>query len=224
MIKINNISKSFNNKIVLKNVSLSFQDGKITAVLGPNGCGKSTLSKIICGIYKPDEGEIFIDDELIYSNTMKYKRDIGKQIQIVFQEPYNSLDPKQKVGNSLIELIKHVKKENDKEIILKDVLNILDLKDDILSLYPYQISGGEAQRINLAKCLILDAKYIILDEATSMLDVITQSNIFYYINKLVKEKNIGIILISHDYELVKLVSDTIYRYDDYNFILENKDE
>lgn len=223
MIKIENITKSFNDKAILKEVNLLIEEGKITAVYGPNGCGKSTLAKILCGLYKIDSGSIYLDDNLIFSNNTKYNRELGKSIQIVFQEPFNSLDPKQKIRNSLIEIIKLNNKNKSKDEInniLFDVTSTLGLKEEVLNLYPHQISGGEAQRINIAKCLLSGAKYIILDEATSMLDVVTQANIFYYIRKLVYESKMGILLISHDIDLVNLVSDVIYTYKNKNFLKE----
>ena len=174
MLEIKNCCKSFGSQTVLQDVSLNIPAGSIIGVSGASGIGKSTLAKILCGVTVPDAGEIFLDGQLLLSKKEAYDRKCGLAIQMVYQQPYATLDSSQKIGAGLRELISyHRLAENKKaaETLIADVLAQMQLPPKILAHLPRQISGGEAQRVALARCLLLSPKLLILDEATSMLDV-----------------------------------------------------
>ena len=149
MLEIKNCCKSFGNQTVLQDVSLTIPDGSIIGVSGASGIGKSTLAKILCGVTAPDAGAVFLDGKLLVSQKEAYDRKRGLAIQMVYQQPYATLDPSQKIGVGLRELISyHHLAENKKaaETLIADVLAQMQLPPKILAHLPRLISGGAAQR------------------------------------------------------------------------------
>lgn len=212
MIEVKSVSKAFGKKNVLSDLSFSLDTGEILGVYGKSGIGKTTLAKILCGLVLMDEGEILIDGTMLFSPTSPYDRKLGRGIQMVYQHPYASLDPNQKIRGSFSELIRYhglAKGKEETETLILRVLSEVNLDEGILSHLPRQISGGEAQRVALARCLLLQPTLLIMDEATSMLDVMVQANVFALVKKNVIEKGGSILLISHDRDLVDHVSDRI---------------
>lgn len=217
MLEIKNCCKSFGNQTVLQNVSLNIHDGSIIGVSGASGIGKSTLAKILCGVTAPDAGEIFLDGQLLVSEKSNYDRRRGLSIQMVYQQPYATLDPSQKIGTGLRELISyHHLAENKKaaETLITDVLAQMQLPSKILAHLPRQISGGEAQRVALARALLLSPKLLILDEATSMLDVSTQANLLALVKAQMLPNGGSVLFISHDRALTDFYCDTVYAFDE----------
>lgn len=217
MLEIKNCCKSFGNQTVLQDVSLTIPDGSIIGVSGASGIGKSTLAKILCGVMPPDAGEIFLDGQLLVSEKSNYDRRWGLAIQMVYQQPYVTLDPLQKIGAGLRELISyHHLAENKKaaETLITDVLAQMQLPSKILAHLPRQISGGEAQRVALARCLLLRPKLLILDEATSMLDVSTQANLLALVKAQMIPSGGSVLFISHDRALTDFYCDTVYEFDE----------
>ena len=158
MLEIKNCCKVFGDQTVLQDVSLNIHDGSIIGVSGASGIGKSTLAKILCGVMPPDAGEVSLDGKLLVSPKEAYDRKRGLAIQMVYQQPYATLDPSQKIGAGLRELISyHHLAENKKaaETLIADILAQMQLPPKILAHLPRQISGGEAQRVALARCLLL---------------------------------------------------------------------
>lgn len=217
MLEIKNCCKSFGNQTVLQDVSLTIPDGSIIGVSGASGIGKSTLAKILCGVIAPDAGEVFLDGQLLVSEKSNYDRRRGLSIQMVYQQPYATLDPSQKIGAGLRELISyHHLAENKKaaETLITDVLAQMQLPSKILAHLPRQISGGEAQRVVLARCLLLCPKLLILDEATSMLDVSTQANLLALVKAQMLPNGGSVLFISHDRALTDFYCDTVYEFDE----------
>ena len=217
MLEINNCCKSFGNHTVLQDVSLTIPDGSIIGVFGASGIGKSTLAKILCGVMPPDAGAVFLDGKLLVSPKEAYDRKRGLAIQIVYQQPYATLDPSQKIGAGLRELIAyHHLAENKKaaETLIADILAQMQLPPKILAHLPRQISGGEAQRVALARALLLRPKLLILDEATSMLDVSTQANLLALVKAQMIPSCGSVLFISHDRELTDFYCDTVYAFDE----------
>lgn len=212
MIEAKSVSKAFGEKEVLSNLSFSLDEGEILGVYGKSGVGKTTLAKILCGLVPMDEGEIRMDGKMLFTSTSPYDRELGRGIQMVYQHPYASLDPNQKIRSSISELIKYhglAKGKEETEALILKVLSEVNLDEGILSHLPRQISGGEAQRVALARCLLMKPTLLIMDEATSMLDVMVQANVFELVKKSVIDKGGSILLISHDRELVDYVADRI---------------
>ena len=217
MLEIKNCRKAFGNQMVLRDVSMTISDGSIIGVSGASGIGKSTLAKILCGVTAPDAGEVFLDGQLLVSDKSSYDRRRGLAIQMVYQQPYASLDPSQKIGAGLRELISyHHLAENKKaaETRIADILAQMQLPSKILAHLPRQISGGEAQRVALARCLLLSPKLLILDEATSMLDVSTQANLLTLVKAQMLPNGGSVLFISHDRALTDFYCDTVYAFDE----------
>ena len=216
MLEIKNCCKSFENQTVLQDVSLNIPAGSIIGVSGASGIGKSTLAKILCGVTAPDAGAVFLDGKLLVSQKEAYDRKRGLSIQMVYQQPYATLDPSQKIGAGLRELISyHHLAENKKaaETLITDVLAQMQLPPKILAHLPRQISGGEAQRVALARCLLLHPKLLILDEATSMLDVSTQANLLALVKAQMIPSGGSVLFISHDRALTDYYCDAVYELD-----------
>ena len=217
MLEIKNCCKSFGNQKVLDDVSMTIPDGSIIGIFGASGIGKSTLAKILCGVTAPDAGAVFLDGKLLVSPKEAYDRKRGLAIQMVYQQPYATLDPAQKIGAGLRELISyHRLAENKKaaETLIADILTQMQLPAKILAHLPRQISGGEAQRVALARCLLLSPKLLILDEATSMLDVSTQANLLALVRAQMIPNGGAVLFISHDWALTNFYCDTVYESDE----------
>ena len=200
---------------VIKGVSLDIQPGQTVAFVGPSGGGKSTLAKVLCGICPPDGGRILLDGQCLVSQNTPYDRKLGLSIQMVYQQPYATLDPRQKIGSGFKELIRYhgFAPKGKERALTEDVLVKVGLEPQILAHLPHQISGGEAQRVAIARCLLFRPKLLILDEATSMLDVSTQANVLGMVRRQMQEHHGSILLISHDEALVNLLCDQIYVFE-----------
>ena len=217
MLEINNCCKSFGNQTVLQDVSMTIPNGSIIGVSGASGIGKSTLAKILCGVTAPDAGAVFLDGKLLVSQKEAYDRKCGLAIQMVYQQPYATLDPAQKIGAGLRELISYhrlTKNRQETEKLISDILAQMQLPPKILAHLPRQISGGEAQRVALARCLLLRPKILILDEATSMLDVSTQANLLSLVKAQMIPSGGSVLFISHDRALTNFYCDTVYEFDE----------
>ena len=217
MLEIKSCCKAFGNQTVLQNVSMTIPDGSIIGVSGASGIGKSTLAKILCGVTAPDAGAVFLDGKLLVSQKEAYDRKCGLAIQMVYQQPYATLDPSQKIGAGLRELISyHRLAENRRaaEKLIADTLAQMQLPPKILAHLPRQISGGEAQRVALARCLLLSPKLLILDEATSMLDVSTQANLLALVKAQMIPSGGSVLFISHGRALTDFYCDVVYAFDE----------
>lgn len=177
MLKVSHICKTFTGGIIrktrvnaVKDVSFTIRDGETFGIVGNSGCGKSTIANMLLSLIKPDSGTIEIDGT----------------IQIIFQHPETSLDPAKKTGYSLEEpmIIHKMYDKAGRKKRVKELLDLVDLGEELLDRYPHQISGGEAQRIMIARALSLDPKILILDEPTSMLDVSVQAQVMTLLKEL----------------------------------------
>lgn len=219
MIKTENICKAY-EKPVLDKVNAIFAGGETVGIYGESGCGKSTFAKILCGVERADKGELTVDDITVFSESQKYNRKVGKAIQYVYQQPFASLDPVQKIGDSLTELIRYnkiAKSQSEARGIARRAAEEMGIKREVLESLPSEISGGEAQRVAIIKCLLLNPKMIILDEATSMLDVSTQANVLAKVKEIQKKSNLTVLIISHDRNLVEAFCDRIYYFEECGF-------
>lgn len=217
MLEIKNCCKAFGDQTVLQDVSMTIPDGSIIGVSGASGIGKSTLAKILCGVMPPDAGEVFLDGKLLVSPKEAYDRKRGLAIQMVYQQPYATLDPSQKIGVGLRELISYhrlTKNGQETKTLIADILAQMQLPPKILAHLPRQISGGEAQRVALARALLLSPKLLILDEATSMLDVSTQANLLALVKAQMIPSGGSVLFISHDRALTDFYCDTVYEFDE----------
>lgn len=195
----------------VKNVNIKINEGEIYALAGESGCGKSTLSKGIVKLLPLKNGHIIFNGKDIYTQTKQEKKDYHKDVQMVFQNPYSSLNPKMKINDILKEPLdintNLTQKEKQKKII--SVLDDIGMPENCLNLYPHQFSGGQRQRIAIARALISDPKLLIADEPVSALDASIQAQIINLLKDLKQKHNLTILFISHDMNVIKYLADKI---------------
>ena len=193
-------------------VSFEVKQGEILGLVGESGCGKTTLGRAILQLVKPTSGEIILNGQNITKMPAREMRNYRKDLQIVFQDPYGSLNPRISIGNAILEALHvHQLGENNKarkERVIQ-VLEKVQLQPDHFGRYPHQFSGGQRQRICIARALALDPRFLIFDESLSALDVSVQAGILNLITDLKAELNFSSIFISHDLSVVYHISDRI---------------
>jgi len=209
ILKVRNLQKSFNKKIVLKNISFEVKKGFVFSIVGPSGSGKSTLSKIILGLEKPDSGEILYKETPIKTLLRKNKKKFRKEIQIVLQNSASSFNPRHTIKNILREPFIFHKIEYSEEKII-EILKQVGLDESFLNRYPDEMSGGQRQRIAIARVLILKPELLILDEILRGLDISLQGQVIDLILKLKEEYGFSLIFISHNKKIVEFVSNEIF--------------
>ena len=195
----------------VNNVSLNIKQGEIYALAGELGCGKSTLSKAITKLVKPKSGDILFDGKSILKQTKEEKKLYPKQVQMVFQNPYSSLNPKMKIIDILKEPldINTDYSERAKKNIILETLNDVGLSDNILNLYPHEFSGGQRQRIAIARAIVLSPKFLIADEPVSALDASIQAQIINLMKDLKRQRDLTILFISHDLNVIRYMADRV---------------
>lgn len=231
MIKIVNISKSFGDFVVLKNVNFEISKGKTLVILGKSGTGKSVLLRIIIGLLEPDEGSIFINNFDITKININQLNQIRKKIGFLFQNSalYDSLSVRENLEFALRD-----RKDLSYKEITKRVEKYLDAVKliDAIDKMPSELSGGMRKRVALARALIIEPEIILYDEPTTGLDPITTREISYLISDVQKEFNLTSIVVTHDLECVRIVADKIAvlhmgeikYYGDYAGLLNSNEE
>ena len=193
-------------------VSFEVNKGEITGLVGESGCGKTTLGRAILQLIKPTAGKIWLNGNELTAMPANKLRAFRKEFQIVFQDPYGSLNPRITIGDAILEAL-HVHRLYENATIRKEeVINMLEkvqLSPDHFKRYPHQFSGGQRQRICIARALVLDPSFLVFDESVSALDVSVQASILNLINELKNSMNFTAIFISHDLSVVHYISDKI---------------
>lgn len=213
ILKVSSIKKAFikngERNIVLDDISFTVKKGQCIGIVGESGCGKSTIAKIILGLLSFDEGKILLEgNKLNPKNKIRLKEIQGK-IQMVFQMPTESFNPRIKIGKSIKESMKKTLTSTEKEAKLKKLFNECNLSYDLLNRYPKEVSGGQCQRAAIARALGSDPQLLICDEATSALDVTIQYNIMKLLKNIQKNREMAILFICHDIALVQRFCDYV---------------
>ncbi|MDH7577040.1 MAG: dipeptide ABC transporter ATP-binding protein [Bacillota bacterium] len=207
LLEAENIGKSFGKVKVLQGVDLTLYEGETLALVGESGSGKTTLAKTIMGLFKAEQGEVFLEGERV----VKWDRGFYKRIQIIFQNPKESISHRMNVYQAVKEPldVQGWGSEAEKLEKVRQVLNEVELPgdEDFLRKYPHHLSGGEAQRVAIARALVLDPKLLIADEPTSALDASVQAKILKLLLNLQEARGLALLLITHDLALARKVSD-----------------
>ena len=216
LLEVNNLATYFNTKTsivkAVDNVSLKIFEGETLGLVGESGCGKTTLGRTIMGLEKATKGEILYNGLDITKLNKKELRKLRKEIQIIFQDPFSSLNPRILVGEAILEpIIVHKLYNSDKERKEKvfEILEKVGLEKEHYYRYPHEFSGGQRQRIGIARTIALQPKLIICDESVSALDVSVQAQVLNLLNQLKKDFNFTYIFISHDLAVVKYMADQL---------------
>ena len=195
----------------LAEASFSLEAGKTLAVVGESGCGKSTLARLVTMIEPPTGGELLIDGRPVISRSRADEKALRRAVQIVFQDPYGSLNPRQKIGDILEEPLKVNTGEDaaarrDKAMAM---MRKVGLRPEHYDRYPHMFSGGQRQRIAIARALMLDPKILVLDEPVSALDVSIQAQVLNLLMDLQQELGLAYLFISHDLSVVRHIADDV---------------
>jgi peptide/nickel transport system ATP-binding protein len=192
-------------------VSLSIMPGETLGLVGESGCGKSTLGRCMVRLYDISSGTLKFKDRDITKHSMRQMRPLRKELQVVFQDPYASLNPRRRVRDLIAEPLRVHTKLNEKKIAgrVAELLNLVGLQPDHALRFPHEFSGGQRQRIGIARAIALEPKLIVLDEPVSALDVSVQAQIVNLLADLQERLNLTYIFIAHDLSVVRQVSTRI---------------
>jgi peptide/nickel transport system ATP-binding protein/oligopeptide transport system ATP-binding protein len=195
----------------LNNVSLSIKPGETLAIVGESGSGKSTLARCLLQLLSFDQGELFFKGKNLTSLDVKDKKHLKRHIQMVFQDPYASLNPRMKIEEILEEglVIHDLGNKKVRETKVRSMIKKVGLTVPDLQKYPHQFSGGQRQRIGIARALIVEPELVICDEPVSALDVSIQAQILLLLKDLQKELGLSYLFISHDLRVVRHMADSI---------------
>ena len=193
-------------------VNLEIPEGKTLGVVGESGCGKSTLGRVVMGLLPATSGEIHFDGQDIVKCSKREFKEVRKKVQMIFQDPYSSLDPRMSIYELIAEpLIQNHVCANRTEILdrVQKLMDTVGLAQRYINSYPHELDGGRRQRIGIARALALNPKFIVCDEPVSALDVSIQAQIINLLKQLQKDFGFTYLFISHDLSVVEHISDTV---------------
>ena len=213
LLEVNGLTKSFGGRTVLDGACFTVDHRQVLGIMGPSGQGKSTVARILCGTLFPDGGSVSFQGETLTAAGKPYNEAFRRDIQLIPQQPFSSLDPRQRVGDAICEPLlfhKIVRTKSQAAEKARELLEKVLLDPELFYRRPGELSGGQAQRVLIARSLTVSPKLLIADEATSMLDISSQAQIVQIFRDLVESEGLALICISHDRPLVESICGSIY--------------
>lgn len=195
-------------------VNFSIRTGETLGVVGESGCGKSTMGRAILRLHEPTSGKVYFEGKDILGYNKKQLKDLRKDMQIIFQDPFASLNPRMTVSEAIIEplLVQGIYKPNEKAAITQQVekiMNLVGLAKRLVNTYPHELDGGRRQRIGIARALAVNPKFIVCDEPVSALDVSIQAQVINILEELQDKFHFTYLFISHDLSMVRHISSEV---------------
>lgn len=216
ILEVKNLKKYFNTPSgvlhAVDDVSFTLEKGKILGVVGESGCGKSTMGRAILRLHEPTSGEVMFEGRDITKISTEEMRKLRSEMQIIFQDPFASLNPRKTVSEIIgepLRLHKIYKSVAEREKHVLELMEVVGLAERLVNTYPHELDGGRRQRIGIARALALNPKFIVCDEPVSALDVSIQAQILNLLKRLKKERGLTYMFITHDLSVVNYFSDDI---------------
>ena len=218
LLQVNHLKKYFSTPHgclhAVDDVTFSIKEGETLGVVGESGCGKSTLGRAILRLHEPTEGEVIFNGESILSYSASKMKKMRTQMQMIFQDPYASLNPKMTVGQAieaplLIQGIYKKKQRDELQAKVEEMMDLVGLARRFVNSYPHELDGGRRQRIGIARALSLNPKFIVCDEPVSALDVSIQAQVLNLMQDLQEKLGLTYLFITHDLSVVRHLSDHI---------------
>lgn len=203
--------KSTTSVQAVNGVNFHIYKGETLGIVGESGCGKSTMARLVNQLIRPTEGAVIYQGKDLTQLSGEQLRHLRKDIQMIFQDPYASLDPRKKIGDLIAEplLIHGIGDATSRKKKVQELLQVVGLNPRFIDRYPHEFSGGQRQRINIARALILNPKLVICDEPVSALDVSVQAQVINLLRELQQEFDLTYLFISHDLNVVRYMCDRI---------------
>ena len=218
ILRVNHLKKYFSVPAgmlhAVDDISFTIDNGKTLGVVGESGCGKSTMGRAILRLHEPNSGEVYFQGKDVLSLEKQGMKQLRRDMQIIFQDPYASLNPRMTVSEAIAAplLVQKIYSRKDKAQIekrVREIMNLVGLANRLINTYPHELDGGRRQRIGIARALALNPKFIVCDEPVSALDVSIQAQILNLMADLQDELGLTYLFITHDLSVVKYVSDDI---------------
>lgn len=204
--------REVSNLKAVNNISFKMKRGETMGIVGESGCGKTTLARCVLRIYHPTSGDIILDGENIADIPSRKIRDLRRRVQLIFQDPFASLNPRQSAGSIVGEALKIHRicnSREERETRVSELFSMVGLDPEMTNRYPHEFSGGQRQRIGIARALSCDPGFIVCDEPISALDVSIQAQIINLLQELQRKLGLTYLIISHDLSVVRHICDTV---------------